>query len=166
MPRGFFIFFFFTKYLTLYLWSIWPVRLFWDTNILKIKSTFNICKWEKKGKREMHLEKYARADAIGYAHVLRAKRSGRAGRKKELFWRAVRLSQREIYHSGHNWSFTWLGQQPPFSVTATAPQARRALEARARLQPRNRADLPNQLLILLNSAPATTPTSGWESRHG
>lgn len=50
----------------------------------------------------MHLEKYARADAIGYAHVLRAKRSGRAGREEELFWRAVRLSQREIYHSGHN----------------------------------------------------------------
>lgn len=51
----------------------------------------------------MHLEKYARADVIRYAHVLHAKRSGRAKREEELFWRAVKLSQKEIYyHSGHN----------------------------------------------------------------
>lgn len=50
----------------------------------------------------MRLEKYARADVIGYAHVLHAKRSGRARREEELFWRAVKLSRKEIYHSGHN----------------------------------------------------------------
>lgn len=44
----------------------------------------------------MHLEKYARADVIGYAHVLHAKRSGRARREEELFWRAVKLSPRDL----------------------------------------------------------------------
>ena len=48
------------------------------------------------------MEKYARADVIGYAHIPHAKRSGRARRKEELFWRAVKLSQKEVYHSGRN----------------------------------------------------------------
>lgn len=43
----------------------------------------------------MRLE--ARADEIGYAHVLRAKRSGRARREEELFWRAVKLSQKRRF---------------------------------------------------------------------
>lgn len=45
----------------------------------------------------MRLEKHTRADGMGYAHVLHARRSGRVRREEEFFQRAVK-----IYHSGHN----------------------------------------------------------------